>query len=266
MLPGTYLTPKPEPNDSRRYSYRPPPADHAFSSDASSMVGVSQTLLPVGADLRPLCLPVRVVAQGQEDSCSGFATAAFREVCHRVAAGTPLPSYLSPAYAYARARIIENTFPGDNGATIASEFAVLQNYGICPESFMPYDGDATEMPSAAADNGALPFRIGQSLSVPTTDIGAIKTTLCSQQAVAITFTAFGSFESGGAKGLLPMPNPPSDPNYGGHAVLVVGYSDTNSYWIIRNSFGPEWGDQGYAYMPYGYEQFWLEAWTALAQP
>jgi C1A family cysteine protease len=33
---------------------------------------------------------------------------------------------------------------------------------------------------------------------------------------------------------------------GGHAVLVMGYSDTpKCHYHIRNSWGPAWGDKGY---------------------
>lgn len=34
-----------------------------------------------------------------------------------------------------------------------------------------------------------------------------------------------------------------------HAVLVVGYTPT--YWILKNSWGPGWGDDGYFYLPRG---------------
>ena len=40
-----------------------------------------------------------------------------------------------------------------------------------------------------------------------------------------------------------------------HYVILVGWDDTlgpNGAWIIKNSFGTNWGDKGYMYLPYGY--------------
>lgn len=57
-----------------------------------------------------------------------------------------------------------------------------------------------------------------------------------------------------------------------HAVLLVGYhleldgssvSSPDSYFILRNSWGPSWGDQGYMYIgmeasPWGYCGLWSQ--------
>ena len=37
---------------------------------------------------------------------------------------------------------------------------------------------------------------------------------------------------------------------GGHAVMAVGYDDNKGHFVVRNSWGMEWGDNGYFYMPY----------------
>ncbi|MDY6899246.1 MAG: C1 family peptidase, partial [Cyanobacteriota bacterium] len=37
-----------------------------------------------------------------------------------------------------------------------------------------------------------------------------------------------------------------------HAMLCVGYSDKDRMFIVRNSWGSEWGDNGYCYIPYDY--------------
>jgi C1A family cysteine protease len=52
-------------------------------------------------------------------------------------------------------------------------------------------------------------------------------------------------------GIMPMPQQ-SEKLMGGHAVLCVGYDDAKKVFIIRNSWGDQWGDKGYFYMPYSY--------------
>uniref|UniRef100_A0AC34FC17 Peptidase C1A papain C-terminal domain-containing protein n=1 Tax=Panagrolaimus sp. ES5 TaxID=591445 RepID=A0AC34FC17_9BILA len=44
-----------------------------------------------------------------------------------------------------------------------------------------------------------------------------------------------------SSGILDMPM--SECNAGNHAMLLVGY--TKDYWIAKNSFGPEWGENGF---------------------
>ena len=38
---------------------------------------------------------------------------------------------------------------------------------------------------------------------------------------------------------------------GGHAVTVVGYDDTEGYWIVKNSWGTNWGESGWFRIAYG---------------
>jgi C1A family cysteine protease len=63
--------------------------------------------------------------------------------------------------------------------------------------------------------------------------------------------------------MVPMPDQ-SEQLLGGHAVMVVGYEDTLQCFIVRNSWGPDWGDKGYFYLPYNYlldtnlsDDFWM---------
>jgi C1A family cysteine protease len=39
---------------------------------------------------------------------------------------------------------------------------------------------------------------------------------------------------------------------GGHAVCAVGYDDKAKRILVRNSWGPKWGQGGYFTMPYDY--------------
>ena len=59
------------------------------------------------------------------------------------------------------------------------------------------------------------------------------------------------------RGWIPLPSE-KDGVIGGHAVVAVGYddakeiTDSKGALLIRNSWGPEWGRDGYGWMPYDY--------------
>lgn len=246
------------------YKYHPPRADHPLLKLAKKAPTPAKTVkLAPMVDLRKYCLPIR--DQGQEGACSGFSTAAFREASHAVAAGALLTDYLSPAYLYARTRIEDGTFPQDSGASIADEFLILQNFGVCPEAVLAYTADPSEGPTSAADVSAVPYRFPDPLQVNFNAAQAIKAALVANQTITIGFTVYESFENTGSDGAVPMPNTATEKILGGHGVLVCGYDDTKKWWIVRNQWGADWGDQGYCYMPYGYEAYWNEAWTGEAE-
>lgn len=47
-----------------------------------------------------------------------------------------------------------------------------------------------------------------------------------------------------------------------HAVLLVGY--TPQYWIVKNSMGTDWGDNGYAYIKRGHHACGLNTYASVA--
>ena len=73
--------------------------------------------------------------------------------------------------------------------------------------------------------------------------------------IAFGFTVFESFEKGSVKdnGIMTMPKD-TEKSLGGHAVAIVGNINIEGtdYFIVRNSWGTEWGDNGYFYMPYDF--------------
>jgi len=64
------------------------------------------------------------------------------------------------------------------------------------------------------------------------------------------YTAFESREVA-KSGVLSLPTA-KEKVMGGHAVMAVGYNDSTSQFIVRNSWGPDWGQEGYFMMPYDY--------------
>ena len=48
---------------------------------------------------------------------------------------------------------------------------------------------------------------------------------------------------------------------GSHAMCIVGYSIPNFHFIVKNSYGNSWGDQGYCTMPFEYfNKYVYESW------
>ena len=83
--------------------------------------------------------------------------------------------------------------------------------------------------------------------------------------VCFGFSVFESFESKetAKTGIMCMPGK-DEKLLGGHAVMCVGFSDSKKKFIIRNSWGVNWGDDGYFYMPYEFmtnkdlcSDFWI---------
>jgi C1A family cysteine protease len=77
--------------------------------------------------------------------------------------------------------------------------------------------------------------------------------LASGYPVVFGFSVYESFETQevARSGVVPLPKK-GEKQLGGHAVLAVGYDDTAQSFIVRNSWGPSWGQDGYFTMPYAY--------------
>jgi C1A family cysteine protease len=96
---------------------------------------------------------------------------------------------------------------------------------------------------------------------------AIQQALVGYDPVVIGFSVFSSFESDqtARTGWVAQPEVSSEQVLGGHAILIVGYFQHNGmlYFVVRNSWGSDWGDKGYCYMPASYianPQFASDAW------
>jgi len=81
----------------------------------------------------------------------------------------------------------------------------------------------------------------------------MRTCLADRFPFVFGFTVYEAFESAAVakSGVLNMPEP-DERVMGGHAVMAAGYDDSQKRFIIRNSWGMDWGRQGYFTMPYGY--------------
>lgn len=222
----------------------PDARDHAFTTELT-------TPLPATVDLRPKLPPV--YDQGQLGSCTANAIAAAYDYDR----GIQGLEFIGPSrlFIYYNERALEGTISSDSGAQIRDGIKTLKSNGVPAETVWPYKPSkfATKPSKTAVKdatlNEALSYaRVAASLT-------AIQHTLAAVRPVVIGFTVYESFESDAvaSSGIMPMPAK-GEKVLGGHAVLVVGYKKigTKLYWIVRNSWGTSWGDDGYFYMPAEY--------------
>ena len=238
----------------QRYGWIPdlPDArDHLYAAPPHVL-----TALPTKVDLRPQC-PNEVYDQGKLGSCTGNSIAGAVQF-DRIKQQDPSAQELIPSrlFIYYDERFIEGTVPQDNGAQIRDGIKAVATQGVCFESgpnSWPYDiaAFATQPPpncyEAALKNKVLQYsRLVQVLS-------QLKGCLADGYPFVFGFTVYESFESPevAKTGVVPLPGP-GDAAIGGHAVLAVGYDDKEERFIVRNSWGPGWGMNGYFTLPYSY--------------
>ncbi len=228
---------KKEPDDPRDYKLKIEPAK----------------TLPLEVDLRDTGFLPDVWDQGNLGSCTAFAScAAYAFDLEKQASEDNYdPSQL---FVYYNTRFIEGTVDEDSGAYIRDAVKSLNKFGVPPQNDWPYIIDKfKERPSDQSyTNGTLREAVKYVQIEQTTT--AMKTVLANGYPFVIGFNVYESFWNTGSDGIVALPDPKKENLDGGHAVLVVGYKQINGqlYWICRNSWGKEWGDNGYFYMPERY--------------
>jgi C1A family cysteine protease len=217
--------------------------------------------LPPSIDLRPGC--PALYDQGDLGSCTANAIGAaieFDQMKQKLPVATP-----SRLFIYYNERAIEGTIDQDSGAQIRDGIKSVASDGACPETMWGYveANFATPPPSPCYEYAKLHPAV--QYDRVTQDANQMKACLASGYPFVFGFTVYESFEGDAVakSGMVPMPAD-SETEVGGHAVMAVGYNDSIERFLVRNSWGPDWGVGGYFTIPYGYltdsdlaDDFWV---------
>lgn len=218
--------------------------DHLYAAPSEVL-----SALPTQVDLRSQCPPV--YDQGQLGSCTANAIAAAIEF-ERMRQGFQdfMPSRL---FIYFNERTMEGTVNSDSGAQIRDGIKSVASLGDCPESEWPYNISqfAVKPPDSCFNDASKVTAISYSSVVQT--LNQMKGCLAAGFPFVFGFTVYESFESQAVAetGVAQMPGP-NEQAIGGHAVLAVGYDDSQQRFLVRNSWNTTWGLQGYFTIPYAY--------------
>ncbi|MBD2108148.1 C1 family peptidase [Nodosilinea sp. FACHB-13] len=162
---------------------------------------------------------------------------------------------VSRLFVYYNARSQTGSHNEDAGTQMRCAIETLMQHGACSEDLWPNDEELifTEPDTGAYDH-ASNFKIVETETIDT-DLDLWRHTLAEGYPIAFALNTFESFdEATRNKGRVPQPKRSDNvrETHGWHAMLCVGYSDKDRFFIVRNSWGPEWGDRGYCYIPYDY--------------
>jgi C1A family cysteine protease len=169
----------------------------------------------------------------------------------------------SRLYVYYKERELEaNGGPVyDSGAWIIDGYKWVGNNGVCSESSWPYDTTkVNDSPPGNCDDEAKNNTVKgfYQLLLDNNVHNSVSWFLNQDMPIAFAFAVYNSFTTIGEDGICPLPNPrtyddPNDPIdsfMGGHEVVIMGYDDDKRLYTVANSWGENWGDDGFFYLPY----------------
>ncbi|ASQ89625.1 cysteine protease [Prosthecochloris sp. GSB1] len=238
-----------------------------------------KSAVPDKADLREWCSPVE--NQGAIGSCTAHAASGVIEYFQRRAYEEHLEA--SRLFIYKTTRNLMGV-TGDTGGWLRNTMGALVLCGVPLEKYWEYtdvDPDFDEEPSsfvyAVADNfEALKYFCHDPLGAnveKTAVLESVKSFIAAGVPSMFGFFGFPSFSETAEDGGIPFPCENEQAEWG-HAIVAVGYDDkkelgnprcgrkTKGALLIRNSWGKEWGENGYGWLPYEYvlqglaQDFW----------
>ena len=218
--------------------------------DAVKRIAKNQETLPQKVDLRKFLTSVE---RQVGNSCVANAMAGAYEYLAKRELGDAKD--VSRLFIYYNARYLAGKPDKDTGSNMEKAIDGLIEYGACAEHLWPNEKDYInhEPAQEAYDHGAN-FKI-VSAEYAETDRNLWREVLADGYPITFAINTFSSFDDASKnKGRVPMPKASDNvrTTHGWHAMLCVGYSDIDKVFIVRNSWGEQWGDGGYCYMPYDY--------------
>jgi C1A family cysteine protease len=218
-------------------------------------------------DLREWCSPV----ENQLDlgACTAHAAAGIVEYFERRAFGKHIEA--SRLFLYKTTRNLMQV-SGDTGAWLRETMGALVLCGVPDEKYWPYkvkefDKEPTGFVYALAENYSTIKYFShdpQGANLQGAEVlVSVKKYLDAGIPSMFGFWGFQSFEDSDKPGDIPYPCKGENAQWG-HAVMTVGYDDdrtitnlgcktsTTGALLIRNSWGKQWGEDGYGWLPYDY--------------
>jgi len=204
--------------------------------------------VPKACDLREVWWDIR--DQKKTGACVGFATADGVLRWHFVKNGwIKKAEKVSPRFIWMANKETDEyleyptTFIEKSGSQTKSALGIARKYGSVTEDFLPMTGQLYPGSAQSFYIHAARLRITSYHNLEV-DLDRWRFWISNQGPILARIVVDEYFRTA-KKTTAHLKQYDDLLNYGGHAVSIVGY--TKDYFIIRNSWGPSWGDNGFAY-------------------
>lgn len=206
-----------------------------------------------------------IYTQGSLGSCTANAICGSF-VFDQMKQNLPLfdPSRL---FLYYNERDRENSTQIDSGASIRDGIKSINKTGLCEEKLWPYQIDYFKTKPSSNCYKEAKFHKCIRYKRLKNDLKQLQVCLSLGKPFVFGFGVYDSFDDptiwNPKVDEMPIPNSRKETLLGGHAVVAVGYSNRRKAFLIRNSWGEEWGMKGYFLMPYKFitseqcSDFWV---------
>lgn len=186
--------------------------------------------------------------QGNQGSCVawavGYGLKSYQEAVERKRKPSSLNQTFSPAYIYNQIKISTCK----NGSYIFEALDLLKKEGVATLEQFPYDPkDCSRLPANNEKTGARPFAIADWRTVSFTNEADVKSHIASGFPVVIGMMVDEGFERLRGSSIY---RGRSGNELGGHAMVVTGYDDARQAFKVLNSWGTDWGENGYGWISY----------------
>lgn len=225
-----------------------PEEDWTYSDAVNAGVVDAAASIPSSHDLRADWWSVR--NQARTGACVGFATADGVLRWHYVAAGwltkaqRPSPRFIWMANKETdQITTYPTTFLEPEGTQTKLALNVARKYGCVLESDLPMNGTLSSLGRAAFYTRAASLRITTYHNLGT-QLPSWRRWLATQGPILTRLNVDSTWMNASSTGGK-LKSYDAGSTVGGHAVCLVGY--TKDHFIVRNSWGSNWGDSGFAY-------------------
>lgn len=162
---------------------------------------------------------------------------------------------LSRLFIYYNARFLEGTTTQDIGTYIRSGLHAVKRYGVCTEVIWPYD--ITKFSTRPSDESYIDAK-NRTISKYTRLMNSedVVRSINDNIPVVIGVDIYDSFLTLTKNdAVIKMPTV-TDQLIGGHAMCIVGYDLNAMMFLVKNSFGIDWANDGYCWMPFDYLDYY----------